>query len=347
MDRVYRLAAAGLLLVLSPTAVTAQTPAAPAPPPVTISGVVYTEYAYALRSQPGRGHINNFDVTRAYLNFVGRFGGGVGGRVTGDIYRNPDGSLAYRLKYGFVTFRPEGSALTFRMGMLDTPFVSYNEGLWDYRMQGPDPSDRAGYLKSADFGAGVDGSWNNDQVTLSSGVFNGEFYNRRPGDEHKDLAARVSVRLLASDQGGRFGGLRLTGFALVGEPTGGGIRRRVMGNLTYRSRRVTLGGYYLLARDRTDSTATAPTRDGSLLSVMGVYRVPDSPVALIGRFDAQDPDRDVARDRITTVVAGVSYQLRPNLRLLANLDHVSYQAPVSAATDAARSQALFQVEFVF
>lgn len=321
--------------------------ATPTPPRVTVSGVIYAQYAYALRAQAGAGHGNNFDVTRAYLNVIGRLADGVGSRLTGDVYRNADGSLAYRLKYGFVTWRPEGSALTFRLGMLDTPFVSYNEGLWDYRMQGPDPSDRAGYLKSADFGAGIDGSWHDDQVTLSSGVFNGEFYNGRPGDEHKDLAARVSVRLAKTDEGGRFGGLRLTGFGLLGEPNGGGIRARFMGNLTYRSRRITLGGYYMLTRDRVDSTAAAPTTSGSLLSLMGVYRVPGSKLAVIGRFDAQDPDRDRPDDRITTVVAGVSYQLTPNLRVLADWDHVSYQRPVSPAVDAARSQALFQLEVVF
>lgn len=347
MVRVLRLAATfGWLTTTFAPPLMSQA-SSPGQTPITVSGVLHAQYWHALRSRPGTGHANNFDVTRAYLNFTGRFGQGVGSRVTGDIYRTADGSLSYRLKYGFVTWRPGGRALTFRLGMLDTPFVAYNEGLWDYRMQGPDPSDRAGYLKSADFGAGVDGSWGKDRVTLSAGLFNGEFYNGRPGDQHKDVAARLSVRLVESDDASRFGGLRLTGFALVGEPNGGGRRSRVMGNLTYRSSRVTLGGYYLLTRDRVDSTVTAPTRDGSLLSLMGVYRVPRTRLALIGRFDAQDPDRHRDGDRIHTVIAGVSYQLAPNLRILVDWDHVSYQAPLPPAADALRSQALFQVEVVF
>jgi hypothetical protein len=190
-------------------------------PSLTVSGVIYSEYAYALRSASGGGHANNFDVTRAYLNVLGQFTEGVGSRVTGDIYRNSDGSLAYRLKYGFVTLMPKGSALTFKFGQFQTPFVEYNEQLWDYRMQGTEPTDRAGYLSSSDFGFGADGTWNGDLVTMSSGIYNGEFYSRRPGDQYKDLAARVSVRLVKSDQEGRLGGLRLTGFVLLGEPNGG------------------------------------------------------------------------------------------------------------------------------
>ena len=325
----------------------AQASSSDEPVRLTVSGVIYAEYAYALRSADGAGHANNFDVTRAYLNFIGRFPEGVGSRITGDVYRNADGSLGYRLKYGFVTYQPKGSALTFRLGQMDTPFVSYNEGLWDYRMQGSDPTDRAGYLKSSDFGAGIDGSWGDDKVTLSSGVFNGEFYNKTPGDQHKDVAARLSVRLLESDQAGRYGGLRLTGFALVGEPNGGGVRSRVLGGVTYRSKQVILGGHFGVMRDRVDSTLTAPTTKGTLLSLMGVYRVPSSKVAFIGRYDNNDPDTGTPNDRIETIIAGVSYQLSPNLRLLADVDHVMYQAPISPAVDADRSQALFQIQLAF
>ena len=45
---------------------------------------------------------------------------------------------------------------------------------------------------------------------------------------------------------------------------------------------------------------------------------------------------------------GVGYQLTPNLRLLADLDKVSYQGGVTTpALEIVRSQALFQVQFTF
>ncbi|PYP48643.1 MAG: hypothetical protein DMD42_00780, partial [Gemmatimonadetes bacterium] len=96
------------------------------PPQVTVGGVVYTQYVYQLKDT--LNHINTFDITRAYVNVIGRFSGGVGTRVTGDIYRNPnDSSLSYRLKYAFATYTPQGSPLTFKVGQIHTPWLDWEE----------------------------------------------------------------------------------------------------------------------------------------------------------------------------------------------------------------------------
>ena len=57
---------------------TAATQAAPAPSPITVSGVVYAQYLYQLKDTAN--HINNFDVTRAYVNVLGKFSGGLATR---------------------------------------------------------------------------------------------------------------------------------------------------------------------------------------------------------------------------------------------------------------------------
>jgi len=131
----------------------AQQQAAPAPQ-LTVSGVAYLQYAYI----DAPVHTNNFDVTRAYVNVLGRFANGISTRVTTDVYRlAPDNSLQIRLKYAYVAWTPTGSSLTYKLGLIHTPFVDWEEALWDYRMQGTGALDRNGYLTSADFGAGVDG----------------------------------------------------------------------------------------------------------------------------------------------------------------------------------------------
>jgi hypothetical protein len=58
------------------------------------------------------------------------------------------------------------------------------------------------------------------------GVYNGENYNKAPGDRRKDAMGRASVRLLDSDDPSRVGGLQVTGYAQYGKPTGGGVRER-------------------------------------------------------------------------------------------------------------------------
>src|ERR1044071_378950 len=117
-------------------------------PTVTVGGVAYAQYLYQLKDTAN--HVNNFDVTRAYLNVIGRFAHGVYTRVTGDVYRNTDGSLAYRLKYAYAAWTPEKSALTFKLGQIHTPWLEWEESLWDYRMQGPMALDLDGYLSSSD-----------------------------------------------------------------------------------------------------------------------------------------------------------------------------------------------------
>ena len=341
----------GLPLALFAIApLTAQTP----PPAASLGGVVYTQFLYQLRDTAN--HVNNFDVTRAYVNLIGRFSDGVATRVTADIYRQPvggDGSLRYRLKYAYVAYTPQHSPLTFKFGQFQTPLLDWEEALWDYRMQGTMALERGdqiaprSYLSSADFGAGVDGKWGPDKVTMQVGIFNGENYNGGTGDQRKDLMGRVSVRLRDTDDSSRVGGLRVTGYAQIGKPTSGGTRNRFLGMVSYRSTQLTLAAQFASTED-TVSAGPVASATGRVISGFGVFRVPNSKVAVIGRIDVVDPNTRAANNRQTRIIAGASYQLSPNLRLLADLDHLSYEggAP-TPALEAVRSQALFQAQFTF
>lgn len=347
--RLWLVAVVGVVAGSAPLAVAAaQTPA----PTVTVSGVAYTQYLYQLKDTAN--HVNTFDLTRAYLNVTGRFSGGVATRVTADIYRQAgDGSLRYRIKYAYVAYTPVRSPLTFKLGVIHTPWLDWEEALWDYRMQGTMALERGdqiaprSYVSSGDIGAGVDGKWGADKVNAQVALVNGENYNGGPGDQRKDVMGRVSVRVLDTDDSSRVGGLRLTGYAQIGKPTSGGTRNRFLGMLSYRTRQLTLAAQYAATKDTVTARPT-PETDGSVISAYGVYRIPNSKVAVLGRVDVLDPNTSTGNNRQTRVIAGASYQLSPNLRLLADLDHVSYEggAP-SPALEAVRSQALFQVQFTF
>src|SRR5881397_1462474 len=169
---------------------------APAAPQVTVTGVAYLQYQYLMKNPSG---VNRFDVTRAYVNVLGRFGGGISTRITADIFTNTDSSRAYRIKYAYAAYTPTGSAITVKGGEIHTPFIDWEEALWDYRVQGQMALERGGYLSSSDFGIGVDGAWNGDRLNLQAGIYNGENYSGAPGDNRKDLMARASYRLLATD----------------------------------------------------------------------------------------------------------------------------------------------------
>jgi hypothetical protein len=323
----------------------AAVPMAGQAPTVTIGGVAYAQFAYQLKDTANHG--NNFDITRAYLNVNGTFAYGIKTRVTPDIYRNADGSLGYRLKYAFASWQPEKSPLTFKFGQIHTPWLDWEEHLWDYRMQGTMAVERAGYMSSADFGAGIDGMWGFDRFNFQVGVYNGENYNKAPGDQRKDLMGRASFRILGSDEGGRDGGLRVTGYAHYGKPTGGGERQRYIGMVSYRSKLVTLAAEIAATKDSVTAPVSAEKK-GRIISVFGVLRASNAKFQVIGRIDSTDPNTSVNNDRSTRVIGGLAYQWSGNLRALADLDHLIYQGGTpTPALEATRSQALFQVQFTF
>src|SRR5438309_9781028 len=337
-------------IATSTAALAAQAPQAPAAPQVTVGGVVYGQFLYQLKDSLGLGHQNNFSVQRAYVNVIGRFAGGVQTRVTADILPAPSAvsptQTVVRLKYAYAAWTPTGSALTYKLGLLHTPWLDWEEALWDYRMQGTMVLDRNGYATAADFGAGIDGTWKDDQVNGQLTVVNGEGYSGGTGDNRKDVMARVSVRLLKTDDNSRVGGLRLTGHAGVGKPTSGGTRNRFLGMLSYRSKQFTLAGEYAATKDTVTATPV-PETTGRVVRRFGVSHVQSSGVALMARVDVVDPNTSVSGDRQTRVIGGISYQVTPNLRVLADIDNLSYETTPTALQDATRSRGLFQMQFTF
>src|SRR3989442_8979276 len=253
--------ALGVAVVATAASVAQLTAQGSPPPQVTVGGVVYTQYVYQLKDT--LNHINNFDITRAYVNVIGRFSGGVYTRVTADIYRNTDpssaGSLSYRLKYAYAAYTPTGSAITYKAGQLHTAWLDWEEALWDYRVQGTMALERgfmtgtgaqSGYVSSSDFGLGADGKWGPDKVNFQLAVVNGENYNRTPGDKGKDVQGRFSARVLDTDDSSRAGGLRVTTYLQYGKSNGGGTRKRFLGMGSDRTEQITLAREAPIPQDR-------------------------------------------------------------------------------------------------
>ena len=359
-------------LVLGVRAASAQT---------SVGGVVYAQYQYnaakdSLTADSSIQHISNFDITRAYLTVTGRFPGGIATRVTADVFTNGNipGSRAFRLKYAYVTWTPDSSHLTFKLGQMHTPLLDWEEALWDYRMQGQMAMERGSpitgisYVSSSDFGIGVEGKWSADRLNFQVGIYNGENYNGALGDNRKDLMGRVSYRILDTDDGTRVGGLRFTLYGQHGTPSSGGRRNRLLGMLSYRTTNLTVAAEYAITRDSVRGGPTAvnngaiaaasPLRNGRVISAFGVFHFPRTRYAIIARVDITDPQTDSTAaapgvsDKTTRTILGASYQLTPNLRLLADVDLLSFEssfAPAAGnyATYANRNSAFFQAMFTF
>ena len=345
-----------LVLTVAATPLAAQAPPAPQ---VTTGGLVYMQWVY--QQKDTLTHVNNFDITRAYINVNAKFSGGVSGRVTPDIYRAAgDGSLRFRLKYAYATWNPKSNPLTLKMGVIHTPWLDWEEALWDYRMQGTMALDRNGFMSAADLGAGVDGKWGPDKVNMQLTVVNGENYNGTvggalagTGDQGKDVSARVSVRVQDTNDSSRVGGLRVTAYSQYGKPTTGGERNRYVGLVSYRTKEILVAAEAAITQDRTvggtfagATIAPVALTDGHLYSAYGFYRFEEHKVTLLARVDVFDPRAGVSSDRRTRFIGGLSYQINPNLRVLGDWDYLDYQTDPTPA-DLNRSQALLQAQLAF
>ena len=120
----------------------------------------------------------------------------------------------------------------------------------------------------------------------------------------------------------------LTGSACLGS------NHSYLGLLSYKTQQYTLAGEFV-------STKTAAIT-GSIISAFGVYHFTNSKAAVIARVDIVDPDRNVGNNKNTRIIAGASYQLSPNVRLLADLDRLSFESGATAT-----NQVLFQTQFTF
>ncbi len=325
-----------LSLAALPAAAQSQNPQAPQ---ITVGGLVYGQYLYQLKDSLGAGNQNQFSIQRAYINVLGRFGGGITTRLTTDIAPTGAGNQQIRLKYAFLGWTPTGSKLTYKFGLTQTPYIDWEETLWDYRMQGTIAAERNGYMISSDFGAGVDGHWNNEGVNAQFLFFNGEGYSGGTGDNHKDVGLRVSGRLSKTNDASRVGGLRLTGYAGIGKATGGADRNRYLAIGSYKTQQLTLAAEFVSTKDGAIT--------GSVLSAFGVYRFARSKVGAIGRVDLLDPDTGTPDNKQTRVITGLSYQAQSNFRLLADVDLLSFEGGATPAQDAVRNRALLQMQFTF
>jgi hypothetical protein len=328
---------------------------------VTVSGVGYVFYGYALKPDSGlvattgsAGHDNNFDVARSYIN-VQTKSGTIATRVTADVdgRKAATNQLSFRLKYAYVAWTPEKSALTYKIGLIHTPWVDWEENLWDYRMQGATAVDRNGLLTSSDLGAGIDGSWHFDDVNAQVGVYDGEGYSNAPGDDGKDIEGRVSVRVLKSNLGTKSSGLRISGYAQQGTATGGGARQRFIGELSYKSKEVTLGAQIAAGQDSIN--ATHPKQKSQITSFYGVFNIPKTKAALIARIDTYDPNTDstsaaksaIGANKQTRFIGGIAYNIAPNFRVLADLDLNSLENSSVNAFDKSRQMVYFHTQFTF
>lgn len=185
---------------------------------------------------PGNDKYNAFDVTRAYVNIFYNPTDWLTFRVTPDIYRNvgtpaaaklgatsgisstPNGSLDFRLKYGYAEFHNIFGDGAFkedniRAGQQTNALVDWEEGLYDYRFTSLIPWNFIS-LSSTYTGVSINGpikSSNGKQyLDYQLGIFNNSNFHAFELAETKTVMGRLSVYPFGATS--KYQGLGLTGF---------------------------------------------------------------------------------------------------------------------------------------
>jgi len=286
---------------------------------------------------------NAFDVQRSYINITGNISHIVAFRITPDITREsgllslgpgssvPNDSLVFRIKYAYAQFNLDdwmarGSWV--RLGIQQTPWVDFEEGIYRYRFQGTVFAERIPLptaMTSADAGASFHYNLPSNYGDIHVGVYNGENYQRVEVNDQKALEFRGTLRPFAKSLP-VLRGLRGHLVYYNDHYAGKDERKRLMGNVTFEHQYVNAGLDYLDARDQTLAAALDVESRG--YSIWATPRIPLARGAsweVLARYDHWIPNRSSAiAPASATGRAGVPFSEQKQNRTIVG---VSYWFP--------------------
>jgi hypothetical protein len=350
--KIRRTVAAGLLvgaaaLTLAVPAARAQAASSTADrdkPSIAGHVTLFTDYTFqstpdAKDSDGNTIHPNAFTVSRSYLTLQGRLNHLFEFRVTADSAQETgsgsslNGSYTFRVKYAFAQVNlddwlPKGSWI--RIGMHQTPFLDYYEGVYRYRFEGTTFVERNGYTASSDNGVGFHSSLPQGYGDFQVGVYNGETYKKPEANNQKSFQVRFTAAPAPKSPG--LGGLHLTAFYIDDHYVSDAPRTRLVGWAYYTSKYVTLSGEYLVAHDQLSTSVPNVKSQG--YSLWATPKFGGGWEALL-RFDHLEPDTTTSARKNETI-AGIAYWFPVHGvsgALLADWDQINFSNYPNAQPD--------------
>jgi len=248
-------------------------------------------------------HTNSFNVSRAYINVTGNISHVIGFRITPDIVRDADpgslqGNLVYRIKYAYAQINMDDwtgdwKGTWARVGIQQTPYIDFMEGIYRYRFQGTIFVEReqiGGNLTSSDAGASFHTGLPNNYGEVHFGVYNGEGYSKNEVNNQKAFQIRATVRPLATNSMVVARGLRFTVFWDNDNYVQNANRDRFVFNTTYEHKYFNLGYDYLNGKDQTSGTTANTDSKGWSFWITPFFHEKGNGLEALLRVDRFTPD---------------------------------------------------------
>jgi hypothetical protein len=258
-------------------------------------------------------HPSSFNISRAYINITGNLNHMFAFRVTPDVSRETSttpslsGSQVFRLKYAYGQvnlddWMTKGS--WGRIGVQQTPYTDYTEGIYRYRFQGTIFAERTTGLPSSD--AGLSGHYNfaGNHGDIHAGFYNGEGYAKAETNNEKAFMVRGTVRPFPLG-GALLNGLRLTGFVDEDHYVEGAKRQRTIGQVTYEHALFNAGLDVLRAKDQTSVTKSQVNAKG--WSIWVTPRLGTTGWEALIRHDDYVPNDSVNSQKQKRDIDGIAY----------------------------------------
>ena len=141
---------------------------------------------------------NGVRLSRAYLIVMDRINDEFSGKLTLDeAYSDPTASNGRGnvfVKYLYGIFTPVKN-MAIRFGLTETPWIPYEEGLWEYRFVSETAPDYEGFMPSSDLGLAVVGSLFDKLIDYHVMVSNGEGYQSQQNGRGYAAAARIALNV--------------------------------------------------------------------------------------------------------------------------------------------------------
>ncbi len=294
-----------------------------------VGGEVYLFFTTDITDNgEGKGY-NKFDLSRVYVTVKSKLSDQVSVRLTADVNSMDGSARELYLKYAYLDWNVSKVIpySTVRFGLQQTGWIDYMNKVWGRRYVAKTLMDEYKALPSADYGISHLVKFPNGYGHGAVQVLQGPGYKGEEENKYKDVSAFVFLRPLMQVPdlaASMVGGYYYKGFSDEPDVVSGNRKDRVaaMAGVVYGGI-LQVSGEYFMSWDRTHPGDTEDLKkDG--LSMFGEVRFPmaQSPflkqVALVGRYDIYDKNKDADDDEKTYLIAGAECQIAEGFNVMPN-----------------------------